>query len=164
MDLMTLPETSNLNLVGPRRLTNEEFLALPVPAAQLEARSLIQRLEALLKTADDSIRLDEGTLVPIHRHMAGIYMRELTMPPGSVIVGKRHAQEHAVMMTKGECVVVTERGQETLVAPCTFISPAGEKRALFIIEETTWVTVHRTDAEGMEAIEQDLILKPIQLE
>lgn len=159
MDLMTLPETSNMALVGPDRLTLAEFEAMPVPAVQREVRGLITRLEGVLRGASGDIRLDEETLVPIHRHMPGVYMRELTMPAGAVIVGKRHAQVHAVMMTRGECVVVTERGQETMTAPCTFISPAGEKRVLFIISETTWVTVHRTDADSLPSIEQDLILK-----
>lgn len=158
MQLVNLPFTSNMALVGPARLTQAEFDALPVPAEQREARELIHRLEDVLHEAPDDLRISADTLVPVHRFIDGVYMRELTMPAGSTIVGKRHAQEHFVVMTKGRCVCVTERGQEDLVAPCVFVSPAGEKRALFMHEETTWLTVHRTDHTNLDAIEDDLIL------
>ena len=159
-----LPPTSNLDMVGPDRLTREEFLGLPVSPEVLAARGLIQRLEDVLRFAPEGAAIHEDTLVPVHRHAAGLYMRELTMPAGSVIVGKRHAQSHGVIITRGECVVVTERGQEVLKAPCTFVSPAGEKRALFVIEETTWITVHATQAKNMADIEADLILPGTSLQ
>jgi quercetin dioxygenase-like cupin family protein len=160
--LSELPQTKTIALRPevPYRLTIEQFHALPVVTEVLTARQMIYALEAyMLDLGDqgvDIIRPD--TLTPVHRFTKGIYARELTMPAGVVIVGKRHAQEHLVMMTEGKCTVFTERGQEDLVAPCTFISPAGEKRVLFINEQTTWTCIHRTDATDLDSVEADLIL------
>lgn len=160
LELLNLPQSSNLALTGPYRLTLEEFYNLPVSEEQQHARTLILSLQASIEAlALEGIEtLSSDSLTPVHRFSKGIYTRELTMPAGTVIVGKRHAQEHIVLMTEGHCTVFTERGQEELRAPCTFISPAGEKRVLFIHEQTTWTTVHRTDETDLEAVERDLIL------
>lgn len=158
LDLSTFPQSSNLALTGPYRLTLEQFQALPVPAEQMKARKAIYWLEGVLDQMNCEGKIDEDTLKPIHRFSKGIYTRELTMPAGTVIVGKRHAQEHLVVMTEGFCTVLTERGWEDLRAPCTFTSPAGEKRVLFVHEQTTWMTIHRTDAETLPEVEADLII------
>lgn len=157
-DLSKLPETSNLALAGPFRLTLEEFHAIPVTEQVMCARTMIYRLEEMINSMEDSCRIDQDTLTPIHRFTNGIYSRELTMPAGTIIVGKRHAQEHLVTMTKGFCTCITERGWEDLNGSITFVSPAGEKRVLFVHEETTWITTHRTDAKTLELAEKELIL------
>ena len=160
MELLNLPQSSNLALTGPYRLTLDEFYSLPVPEQQQHARTLILSLQATIDSlqAEGVQTISSDTLLPVHRFSKGIYTRELTMPAGTVIVGKRHAQEHIVLMTEGHCTVFTERGQEELHAPCTFVSPAGEKRVLFVHEQTTWTTVHRTDETDLDAVERDLIL------
>jgi len=157
-DLSTLPSTSNLALTGHYRLTLEQFHALAVPAEVLKARTMIYELEAMLNDIHSEASITPDTLTPIHRFTEGIYTRELTMPAGTIIVGKRHAQEHLVTMTKGFCTCVTERGWEDMHGSTTFLSPAGEKRVLFIHEETTWITTHRTDAITLDSVEKDLIL------
>lgn len=119
---------------------------------------MIYTLQAMLEGIDSPSKIDPDTLTPIHRFTQGIYTRELTMPAGTIIVGKRHAQEHLVTMIKGFCTCVTERGWEDLYGYNTFTSPAGEKRVLFIHEETTWITTHRTDETTLEEVEKDLIL------
>ncbi|MDO8385091.1 MAG: hypothetical protein Q7T13_01660 [Polaromonas sp.] len=161
-ELNELPAIANSELVAlgiPYRLTLTEYQALPVSLETLKVRALIYDLEAALHNAAPGTQIHEDTLTPIHRFSKGIYTRELTMPAGTVIVGKRHAQEHLVMMTEGYCTVFTERGQEDLTAPCTFISPAGEKRVLIVHEQTTWTTIHRTDATDLQEVEADLILR-----
>lgn len=159
LDLNAFPLTTNSDLEGPYRLTLNEFKLLPVPPEQLRARNAIYFLEQYIDDSQDDGKIHPDTLTPVHRFTKGIYTRELTMPRGTIIVGKRHAQEHLVMMTEGFCTVLTERGWEDLHAPCTFTSPAGEKRVLFVHETTTWITIHRTDAETLEDVEADLIIQ-----
>lgn len=158
LDISTLPQTSNLALTGPYRLTLEQFYAMQVSEPVLRARDMIYTLEEMLNSITGPNKINPDTLTPIHRFTAGIYTRELTMPAGTIIVGKRHAQEHLVTMTKGFCTCFTERGWEDMRGCTTFLSPAGEKRVLFIHEETTWITTHRTDAITLEEVEKDLIL------
>jgi quercetin dioxygenase-like cupin family protein len=158
--LAELPPSTSLSLTGPYRVTIEEFEALPVTAMQLEARLLIYTLEAEIDrlAREGAEVLTPTSLEPKHHFSKGIYTRELTMPAGVLVVGKRHAQEHIVMVTRGRCTVFTERGQEEVTAPLTFVSPAGEKRVFLVHEDTTLITVHRTDATSLDEVERDLIL------
>jgi quercetin dioxygenase-like cupin family protein len=143
---------------GPYQLTLAQFWALPVPAEQFARRVQIGNLEASIKALPAAVAYDSDFLVPVSHFSQGLYVRELRMPKGHTIVGKRHAREHVVVVSEGRCICITERGSEELVAPCSFISPAGEKRALYMLEDTTWVTIHRTEATNLEDAEADLIL------
>ncbi len=156
LDLSLFEATSNLALVGPSRLTIEQFYAVPVSEQQLRARQCIYRLEEVLNS--QPLHLDSKSIEPVHRFCNGVYTREVTFPAGSIIVGKRHAQEHLVTMTRGFCTCLTERGWEDMAGCFSFHSPAGEKRVLFIHEDTTWITTHRTDETTLEGVEKDLIL------
>jgi hypothetical protein len=56
--------------------------------------------------------------------------------------------------------VFTEFGDKYLVAPCTFISEVGLKRAVYAEEDTIWTTVHLTEFENEDdlvKIEQEVI-------
>jgi quercetin dioxygenase-like cupin family protein len=146
---------------GPYQLTKHDFDRLPVDRATMQRRIQIKNLEqsmlALVGEGDPEA-FGSDYLKPVHYFSRGMYVRELRMPAGYTIVGKRHAREHIVIISEGRCLCITERGSEELRAPCSFISPAGEKRALYMLEDTTWVTIHRTEATNLEDAEADLIL------
>ena len=96
------------------------------------------------------------------RHMfaPGVYIRELTIPAGHLLVGKLHKQEHFNFISKGKVTVFTEQGgMETLVAPCTMISKIGTKRVLYTHEETVWSVVHPTTLTDVDEIESEVIAK-----
>jgi hypothetical protein len=165
LDLNVLPTTSNNDLASvntPKRLTLAEFEALPVSAEEAQVRRQIYALEQYmhgLEFCHNDKEMEEHGIKPIHRFVNGLYHRELTIPPGQVVVGKRHAIEHIVMLTAGSCLCITERGKEYMTAPMTFISPAGEKRVVMTMEEPcTWVTLHPTTETNLEAIESEVII------
>jgi len=166
MDLLNLPPTRNADLAlldRPKRLDLATFEALEVPDVELKARVGIYALEQHMHTLPDTVddkHLDEMGMTPVHRFVNGLYMRELYIPPDRIVVGKRHAIEHIVMLTTGSCLCITERGTEHMVAPMTFISPAGEKRVVMTYEDggCTWVTFHPTHETDLDAIEDDVII------
>lgn len=89
-----------------------------------------------------------------------VYAREIFLPGGSVIVGKIHKHTHLAFLLKGTVLIVTEAGREHVTAPHTFISPAGVKRVLYIIEDATITTVHLTkysDDQHLDEIEDEII-------
>lgn len=159
-----LPKTSNQALSAlnrPKRLSLAEFSLLPVSEEELLLREKIYNLEKAMYLNEVCLvgqALDDF-MTPIHRFAPGVYTRELTIPPGQIVVGKRHAIEHVVMLIKGKCLCVTERGIEEMTAPMHFISPAGEKRVVLTTdEECTWVTIHPTNETDLDKIEQDVII------
>lgn len=141
----------------PYQMDLEQFEQFPVSAEQASTRQKIYNLQYIMEhQLHEFDTMDQ--LVPIHRFTPGIYTRELTIPKDMIVVGKRHGREHIVMLITGKCRVVTEHSDEILQAPCTFISAAGEKRVVYTLEETTWVTIHRTNGTDMEQVEADLII------
>lgn len=163
---VALSETSNANLSTlnrPKTLTLAEFEALEVSDAELRARLGIYDLEEAMMADPNCVddeHLHERGMVPVHRFVRGLYSRELTIPPSTLVVGKRHAIEHIVMVTSGKCLCITERGYEVLEAPVTFISPAGEKRVVQTFEDSpvTWVTLHQTSLTDLDDIEKQVII------
>lgn len=78
-----------------------------------------------------------------HTFTDGVYVREIFIPKGLIVVGKIHRHEHLNFISRGEVTVVTEHeGVERLIGPCTIISKAGTKRVLYTHEDTVWTTVH----------------------
>lgn len=164
MDINALPLTRNQDLVSintKTRLSLSEFEAISVPEEQANVRRQIYALEQHMHGLSCTFNDKEYELIatPVHRFVQGLYHRELTIPPGQIVVGKRHAIEHIVMLTAGSCLCITERGKEYMTAPMTFISPAGEKRVVMTMEEPcTWVTLHPTTETDLQAIEDHVII------
>jgi hypothetical protein len=64
------------------------------------------------------------------------------------------------IISKGKVKVFTEFGEKYFVAPCTFISEVGLKRAVYAEEDTIWTTVHLTEFENesdLSKIEEEVI-------
>ena len=73
------------------------------------------------------------------------YARELFMPAGTMCVGKLHKLPHLTFLMKGRMIIVSENGgQQEMVGPTTFVSPAGSKRAFHVLEDSILTTVHVT--------------------
>jgi len=53
--------------------------------------------------------------------------------------------------------VFTEEGVKTITAPCTFISPAGTKRAGYVLEDTVWTVFHATTSTDEAEIRKEFI-------
>ena len=150
---------------GPYRLTSEEFEASPVHALQADRRAAIKQFEDALWAADfsgtghEKITPDHPIAKADHIITPGIYMRTLRMKAGVKVVGKRHAQEHASIISCGRATVMTEEGQQEIEGPCEFVSPAGTKRVVIVHEDMVWTTVHRTDKTTLADIEAELIMQ-----
>lgn len=98
--------------------------------------------------------------VPVtHRFAPGVYMREVVMPADSFIIGHQHKTEHFNVVTKGRALVRMGDKIEEIVAPCVFVSGAGVRKILLILEEMTWATIHPTTETDQEKLDDALIVK-----
>lgn len=94
----------------------------------------------------------------VHRFAPGVYLREITMPAGAIVIGKIHRTEHLNLIERGSCSIVHADGTtERLTAPCVFVSQPGIQKVLYIHEECTWRTIHPTQERDLEALERELI-------
>jgi quercetin dioxygenase-like cupin family protein len=123
-------------------------------------RAQILELEQALSQHPDAVFGDSDLCPLTHTFADGVYVREIFIPKGTVVVGKIHRFSHPNFLMRGEVIVVTEDGgREHLTAPRAMISPAGTKRAVYALEDTVWITVHVT-TETDPALLVDLITVP----
>jgi hypothetical protein len=125
-----------------------------------QIRDQIVALEAAMAAVPGAVFGDSEENPLIHRWADGIYVREIFIPKGTLIVGKLHRHRHPNVLLKGEVIVVTEGGgREHLVAPLAMISEAGTKRVVYALEDTTWVTFHHNPHElrDIAALEEQII-------
>jgi hypothetical protein len=96
---------------------------------------------------------------PTHFFAPGMYLRELTVPAGMLIVGKTHKHDHFLLVLQGKAEVISVFGRDTVEAGHISISKAGVKRIVLALEDTKFVTVHlnSSDSQDLEVIEKEHI-------
>ncbi len=96
-----------------------------------------------------------------HFFAPGVYVREIFMPAGSIVIGKIHKTEHLNIIEQGTVMLISEDGsREIIMAPCTFVSKAGVQKVLEIIEDCRWKTVHVTTETDVPTLEA-MLVEPI---
>ena len=115
---------------------------------------LSQKVDHLLAQVEQMPQTDCQTK---HYFGPGIYIREVTMPAGTVVIGKPHRKEHMCVMLQGRMVVVLGDGtKQELVAPLTFLGSAGRKVA-YILETTVFQNILATEETDIEVLENMLV-------
>jgi hypothetical protein len=116
--------------------------------------STTQKVEAMLSKLKELPQLDCQ-----EKHYFGpkLYIKEATMPAGSVIIGKPHKVEHMCVMLQGKMVIVHEDGsKDELVAPMTFVGKPGRKVA-YILETVVFQNIYATEETDIEKLENMFI-------
>lgn len=125
-----------------------------------------------MDVAIDLVKLNEMTKgvhevsCPVTHHFApSVYVREVFMPAGSLVLGHKHLTKHINTMVTGRMLIYMGDKVTELVAPCTFISEAGVQKAANIIEDCIWQTVHPNpeDIEDIDQLEELLVDKTSNL-
>jgi hypothetical protein len=95
----------------------------------------------------------------LHHFGPGVYIREVRMPAGSLILGHRHKHTHTNILVSGRLKFLNE-GREVaeLVAPAVITSNPGRKLA-YIIEDTVWQNIYATEERDVEKLEAMLLDK-----
>jgi hypothetical protein len=88
-----------------------------------------------------------------HHFGPNLYIKEVTMPTGALIIGKHHRMEHLCNMVSGRMIVMDEQGnKKELVAPTTFMAKTGRKIA-YIIETVVFQNIYSTPETDIEKLE-----------
>ena len=89
-----------------------------------------------------------------HTFLNGMYMRELFIPQGTLLVGKIHKQSCINVVSKGDISVMTETGSARVKAGFSIVSPAGIQKVGYAHEDTVFLNVFRTDETDPDKIDQ----------
>lgn len=91
-----------------------------------------------------------------HYFANGAYVREMSVPANTVVVGRIHKYETINILLEGEIEVIDESGsRKRLKAPHVFIAPPGNQKAAITITPVRWLnsmaceTTNHVDAEKL---------------
>ena len=134
-----------LEIKKEHRLINTEFI------------NKVETLEnAMLNSNDIRIAKGNSDMFPLkHSFSEGVYIREMFMQKGGLVIGKLYKISHTWFLLKGELEVATDEGLNYYIAPCYVHAPEGTKRVLHAIEDVIFVNVYPnpdniTDIEQLE--------------
>ena len=86
-----------------------------------------------------------------------VYIKQVTMPAGSVIIGKSHKIEHICNMISGRMILVDSNGdKKELIAPMTFVAPKGRKVA-YIVETVVFQNIFSTNETDLDKLENMIV-------
>ena len=94
-----------------------------------------------------------------HTFAGGCYIREIFNPAGFFLVTKIHKKEHPFFLMKGKMSILTEDGVKEIEAPYNGVTLPGTKRAIFTHEDCVFITVHATNKQTPEEVEEEVIAK-----
>jgi hypothetical protein len=98
-----------------------------------------------------------------HHFGPNIYIKEVTMPAGALIIGKHHRMEHLCNMVSGRMFILQDDGsKKELVAPMTFMAPPGRKVA-YIVETVVFQNIYSTSETDIEKLENMCVDNSIPL-
>lgn len=89
----------------------------------------------------------------VHHFGPGIYIREVTLPAGTLAIGHAQKFEHLNIMLTGAVSMVDDDGNiKVLRAPLIFVGKPGRKLG-FVLETCTWQNVYATDERDIDKLE-----------
>ena len=112
--------------------------------------------EILLNSDSEFIVKGNSDSFPLkHTFAEGVYIREMTIPIGGLIIGRVHKEDHIWFLLLGELEIATDKGIEIYIAPCYIKADAGTKRVLHALEHSIFVNVYpnptnETDIDTLE--------------
>lgn len=93
----------------------------------------------------------------VHAFAPGIYIRQVTLPAGAMVIGHRHRSAHLNIMLKGRMTLFNDDGSRSeLIAPVVCVAQPGRKTA-FVHEEVIWLNLYATDETDAEKIEAEIL-------
>lgn len=75
---------------------------------------------------------------PIHRFSDGLYLREIFMPKGTLVVGRKHKFPHFFSLLSGRCVI----NGVVYSAPYLTHCDVGSQRCLYAMDDVSLMTIH----------------------
>lgn len=102
----------------------------------------------------------------LHKFSDGVYIREILMPRGTLVIGHRHKTRHFNIVLSGRAAVMMDGVLHHVVGPCTIESHEDVRKVLYIFEPMRWITVHANPDNEREVgkLEERMLHKHIPIE
>lgn len=119
-----------------------------------------QNKELITKEAVDELEklmlpLEQTECPVVHHFGPGIYVREVTLPAGSIAIGHAQKREHLNIFHKGKVAIVNDGNINVIEAPLIFTGKPGRKVG-YIIEDVVWWNIYSnpTNERDIDKLEE----------
>tara|TARA_R110000822_G_scaffold205186_1_gene341758 strand:- start:611 stop:1084 length:474 start_codon:yes stop_codon:yes gene_type:complete len=129
-------------------------------STELVSTEFITKVESLenvlLEMNESFIAKGNSELFPLkHSFSEGVYVREMFMEKGGIVIGKIYKISHTWFLLSGKINIATEEGSVIYTAPCYVNAPEGTKRVLHALADSIFVNVYPnpdniTDVSALE--------------
>ena len=133
----------------------------------LSKREEIQALQDVLISKADGVDIvGAGKSIPHsdkfplkHTFADGVYVRQMDMKAGSMVVGAIHNHLHVWFLLAGRLTVATEESVEEFISPCYVLASPGSKRVIYAVEDSIFVNVHKNpkNIKDIEKLEKEIV-------
>ena len=123
-------------------------------------KSLINIADGINVEGDGEHIVTESKIAPIkHTFADGVYIRQMDMKTGSVVVGAIHKHLHVWFLLTGHVTVATEDVTEDYIAPCYVVSTPGVKRVILANENSIFVNIHKnpSNTQDIDELEKEIV-------
>jgi len=113
----------------------------------------------------DGKSIAESPEIPIKHSFADqIYVRQMTMKAGQVIVGAIHNHEHVWFLLTGHVSINNNGKVIDYVAPCYTVSDPGSKRVIYAHKASIFVNVHKNplNVKDIKELEEEIVSMNIE--
>lgn len=111
----------------------------------------------ILAVEQELLKHPQHNLPVEHYHIKGVYARSLFIPAGTLLTGKIHNFESLGILAQGTLRITNGETSVIVSAPYVSVDKPGIKRLGYAETDCTFISIHRTDAEGVENIENELV-------
>ena len=87
--------------------------------------------------------VDHKVLGLKHSFADQVYIRQMEMEQGRLVVGAIHNHLHVWFLMSGHITVATENESNEYIAPCHVLATPGTKRVIYANEDSVFVNVQR---------------------
>jgi quercetin dioxygenase-like cupin family protein len=122
-------------------------------------RNTVTNLEAEMLASNDPliVKGNSDSFPLTHSFSEGVYIREMSMLEGGIVIGKIHNKSHTWFLMKGKLKIANEDGVVTYSAPTYVNAKSGAKRVIIALEDSVFVNIHPNpdnirDIEELEKI------------
>ena len=128
-------------------------------------RERILKLQNMLVANADGVNIvthHDSDIFPLkHTFADGVYVRQMSMNQGSLVVGAIHKHLHVWFLLTGNISVATEDSIEDYISPCYVVATPGTKRVIYANEDSIFVNIHKnpTNTQNIEQLEKDIVAK-----
>ena len=98
--------------------------------------------------------------IPIkHLFADQIYIRQMEMKQGQIVVGAIHNHLHVWFLMKGRVLINNNGEKIEHIAPCYTVSQPGSKRSIYALEDSIFVNVHKnpSNTKDIEKLEKEIV-------